>query len=99
MYKKKTQNKLLIVFEHYDSIHTPSRDPSCHFYYVVCNAKLQLYAKGLARQFGGGGVGGEGSTLKIKALQACNIPATGYFQCKENHFETRPFHAKFEENR
>ena len=21
------------------------------------------------------------------------------FQCKENHFETRPFHAKFEENR
>ena len=24
---------------------------------------------------------------------------TGYFQCKENNFETRPFHAKFEENR
>ena len=23
----------------------------------------------------------------------------GYFQCKENHFETRPFHAKFEVNR
>ena len=44
-------------------------------------------------------MGGEGSTLEIKALQACNIPATGYFQCKENHFETRPFHAKFEENR
>ena len=34
----------------------------------------------------------------IKALQACNIPTEGYFQCKENHFETRPFHAKFEEN-
>ena len=27
---------------------------------------------------------------KIKALQACNIPPpTGYFQCIENHFETR----------
>ena len=25
----------------------------------------------------------------IKALQACNIPTTGYFQCKENHFETK----------
>ena len=25
---------------------------------------------------------------EIKALQACNIP-TEYFQCKENHFETR----------
>ena len=28
-----------------------------------------------------------------------NISATGYFKCKENHFETRPFHAKFVENR
>ena len=32
---------------------------------------------------------------EVKALH----DATGYFQCKENHFETRPFHAKFEENR
>ena len=28
-------------------------------------------------------------TSIIKALQTCNIPATGYFQYKENHFETR----------
>ena len=34
----------------------------------------------------------------IKALQACNIPRHGIFSVQRNHFETRPFHAKFEEN-
>ena len=28
-----------------------------------------------------------------------NTSPRDIFQCKENHFETRPFHAKFEENR
>ena len=35
----------------------------------------------------------------IKALRHATYPAKGYFQCKENHFEARPFRAKFEENR
>ena len=30
-----------------------------------------------------------------KLCRHATYPATGYFQCKENHFETRPFHAKF----
>ena len=36
---------------------------------------------------------------KYKRCRHATYPATGYFRCKENHFETRPFHAKFEENR
>ena len=37
--------------------------------------------------------------LLYKRWGHATYPATGYFQCKVNHFETRPFHAKFEENR